>query len=85
MFKKFLLLIILASNFLFAQIGNISTEPKSDVYLQGFYWNSPPGGIWYDSLSKIAPRLSSAGLAEYGSVRLRSRCGFSMGTTRTII
>lgn len=81
MFKKFLLLIILASNFLFAQIENISTEPKSDVYLQGFYWNSPPGGIWYDSLSKIAPRLSSAGFSGiwFPSPVKGAGGGFSMG------
>ncbi|MFZ4622459.1 MAG: hypothetical protein ACOYNS_17985, partial [Bacteroidota bacterium] len=29
--------------------------------MQGFYWNSPMGGIWYDSLSKLAPRLATAG------------------------
>ena len=81
MFKKFLLLIILASNFLFAQIENISTEPKSDVYLQGFYWNSPPGGIWYDSLSKIAPRLSSVGFSGiwFPSPVKGAGGGFSMG------
>lgn len=38
-----------------------STLNRSDAYLQGFYWNSPPGGIWYDSLSALASRLSSAG------------------------
>lgn len=34
---------------------------RSDVYLQGFYWNSLPGGVWYDSLAHLAPRLASAG------------------------
>ncbi len=38
-----------------------SQSTKSDVFLQGFYWNSPPGGIWYDSLAKLAPKLASAG------------------------
>lgn len=41
----------------FAQQSN----PKSDVFMQGFYWNSPDGGIWYDSLAHLAPRLASAG------------------------
>lgn len=35
--------------------------PKSDVFMQGFYWNTLPGGVWYDSLAKIAPHLASAG------------------------
>jgi alpha-amylase len=39
----------------------LKSTPKSDVFLQGFYWNSTPGGIWYDSLAKLAPRLASAG------------------------
>ncbi len=42
-------------------VASAQSPVKSDVYLQGFYWNSPPGGIWYDSLAKLAPRLASAG------------------------
>lgn len=42
---------------------NSTITPKSDVFMQGFYWNSPPGGIWWDSLSNLAPRLSSAGFS----------------------
>jgi alpha-amylase len=38
-------------------------SPKSDVFMQGFYWNSPPGGIWWDSLARLAPRLASAGFS----------------------
>ncbi len=68
--KKILLLFILTA---FGFSGNHSGEkkenssfkeiPKSDVYMQGFYWNSPPGGIWYDSLASLAPRLASAGFS----------------------
>ena len=40
-----------------------------DVLLQGFYWNTHPGdlskknsgGVWWDSLSTIAPQLAAAG------------------------
>jgi alpha-amylase len=39
-----------------------ASYPKSDVMLQGFYWNSTPGGIWWDSLAKLAPRIASAGI-----------------------
>jgi|GEM_PF-2035682 len=41
---------------------NIRGTPKSDVFLQAFYWNSTPGGLWWDSLAKLAPRLASAGI-----------------------
>ncbi|MCE1188393.1 MAG: putative Ig domain-containing protein [Ignavibacteria bacterium] len=42
--------------------GNVTYgQFRSDVYMQGFYWNSYPGGVWYDSLAKLAPRLASAG------------------------
>ncbi|GAB4286822.1 MAG: hypothetical protein Kow0098_02500 [Ignavibacteriaceae bacterium] len=34
---------------------------QSDVFMQGFYWNSTPFGIWYDSLSTLAAQLASAG------------------------
>lgn len=46
-----------------------STLNRSDVYMQAFYWNSPPGGIWYDSLAKLASRISSAG---FGAIWLPS-------------
>ena len=39
------------------------STPKSDVIMQGFYWNSPPGGIWWDSLGSLAPRLAAAGFS----------------------
>jgi len=64
--KKFtfvFILTILFSILLFPQTKNILSSPKSDVFMQGFYWNSPPGGIWYDSLAKLAPRLASAGFS----------------------
>ncbi|MFA6468899.1 MAG: putative Ig domain-containing protein [Bacteroidota bacterium] len=56
-------------------------SPKSDVFLQGFYWNSTPGGTWYDSLASLAPRLASAG---FGGIWFPSPAkgaggGFSMG------
>lgn len=58
-----------------------SGQSKSDVYMQGFYWNSPPGGIWWDSLSKIAPRLASAGFNGiwFPSPVKGAGGGFSMG------
>ena len=49
--------------FLISQTKNPLSSPKSDVFMQGFYWNSPPGGTWYDSLAKLAPRLASAGFS----------------------
>ncbi len=55
--KTFLLFVTLLQAIVYAQ----NTNPKSDVMLQGFYWNSPDGGIWYDSLASVAPRLASAG------------------------
>ncbi len=61
--KKIIFLIFLFVGISFAQseqVGLIDTS-KSDVYMQGFYWESPPGGMWYDSLSQIANRLASAG------------------------
>ncbi len=78
--KKFLLALILFEGICFAQNVNL-VSPKSDVYLQGFYWNSTPGGSWYDSLLQTAPRLASAG---FGAVWFPSPVkgaggGFSMG------
>ncbi len=81
MFKNLLFALFLFCNLIYSQIDKINTENKSDVYLQGFYWNSPPGGIWYDSLSNIAPRLSSAGFSGiwYPSPVKGAGGGFSMG------
>ena len=31
------------------------------VLMQGFYWNVPPGGTWYDTLKARAPELKAAG------------------------
>ncbi|MFZ4622064.1 MAG: putative Ig domain-containing protein [Bacteroidota bacterium] len=49
--------------------------------MQGFYWNSPPGGLWYDSLAKLAPRLASAGISAiwFPSPAKGAGGGFSMG------
>lgn len=33
---------------------------KSDVLLQGYYWNTTPDGIWWDSLSTLSAGLASA-------------------------
>lgn len=59
----------------------LKETPKSDIFMQGFYWNSPPGGIWYDSLSQIAARLAASG---FSAVWMPSPVkgaggGFSMG------
>lgn len=37
--------------------------PQGDTYLQGFYWNVVPGGVWWDSLSKLATTIKSAGFS----------------------
>ncbi len=79
--------------FIFFQVVNLNAQneksitysdllltPKSDVYMQAFYWNSPPGGIWYDSLSKVAGRLASAGFgAIWVPPAAKGGGGFSMG------
>lgn len=64
LFKKLSLLMFFFSNLIYSQeidFSFLKSLPKSDVFIQGFYWNSTPGGIWYDSLAKLAPRLASAG------------------------
>ena len=45
------------------QLQPLRTEstPKSDVFIEGFYWNSTPGGIWWDSLAHLAPSLAGSG------------------------
>ena len=59
--KFFKLLLVIGLSLSFWQTNYAQTPLRSDVFMQGFYWNSPPGGVWYDSLSALAPRLSSAG------------------------
>jgi len=59
----------------------LAQSHKSDVFMQGFYWNSPPEGIWWDSLAAISTRLASAG---FGAIWFPSPVkgaggGFSMG------
>ncbi len=85
---KILCSLALSLGVLFAQqnasqydFAKLKSTPKSDVFLQGFYWNSPPGGLWYDSLSRLAPRLASAGFGAvwYPSPAKGSAGGFSMG------
>lgn len=58
-----------------------SQTPKGDTYLQAFYWNVVPGGVWWDSLAKLAPKIKSAG---FSSVYIPPPSkgaggGFSMG------
>ncbi len=83
MIKRTLFLLIIFVSFTKAQIDyqSLLNVEKSDVYLQGFYWNSPPGGIWYDSLSTLAPRLASAGFSGiwFPSPAKGAGGGFSMG------
>lgn len=82
--KLFFIFIILSTSAFsqsFHTNKNLKSTPKSDVFLQGFYWNSTPGGIWYDSLAKLAPSLASAG---FGAVWFPSPAkgmagGYSMG------
>ncbi len=59
---KAVLLLSFISVQMFSQ-NNRLDNPKSDVFMQGFYWNSTPGGLWWDSLSVLAPRLASAGFS----------------------
>lgn len=77
---KIILCISLSTLFLFAQDKQL-LSPKSDVFMQGFYWNSTPGGIWYDSLAKLAPKLASAGIGGiwFPSPSKGAGGGFSMG------
>ncbi|NUN08387.1 MAG: T9SS type A sorting domain-containing protein [Ignavibacteriaceae bacterium] len=65
----------------YAQEKDFSTLPKSDVFLQGFYWNSTPGGIWWDSLASLAPRLASSGFSAvwFPNAVKGAAGGFSMG------
>lgn len=75
-----LALTILLTQFAAAQHAP-QLSPKSDVFMQGFYWNSTPGGLWYDSLAKLAPKLASAGIGGiwFPSPAKGAGGGFSMG------
>ncbi len=52
-------------------IGTTNLVMSQDVILQGFYWNTHPGdlsenetgGIWWDSLASIAPKIGAAGFS----------------------
>ncbi len=59
--RNFLCSFIVFSFFIVNAQAQSSFTPRSDVFMQGFYWNSPMGGIWYDSLAQLAPRLATAG------------------------
>lgn len=83
--KKYVIFIIVPIWASFSQTDKdykfLKSAPKSDVFIQGFYWNSTPGGIWYDSLSKLASQLASAG---FGAIWFPSPVkgmagGYSMG------
>lgn len=67
MYRQFIFALLAFPFLLISQKAQSFTElqsnPKSDVYMQAFYWNSPPGGIWWDSLAAFAPRLASAGFS----------------------
>ena len=78
---KIKLLFLYLSLFSFNVLAQSSSTPRSDVFMQGFYWNSPMGGIWYDSLAKLAPRLASAGIGAvwFPSPSKGAGGGFSMG------
>ncbi len=56
-------LVFLTVVFLALYVVTFSQTPNGDTYFQGFYWNSNPGGIWWDSLSKISTKLKSAGFS----------------------
>lgn len=80
--KFFLFSILLIPVLVNAQDKNqLLNSPKSDVFMQGFYWNSPPGGIWWDSLKALSPRLASAGFSAiwFPSSSKGAGGGFSMG------
>ena len=64
MIKRILTIIVITLTVVFHTPAQMTTvAPKSDAFLQGFYWNSPPGGVWWDSLRSMAPRLASAGFS----------------------
>jgi alpha-amylase len=58
-----------------------SPRADDDVLLQGFWWDIPAGGTYYDAVGGVAPLLAAAG---FTAVWLPSPCkgmsgGFSMG------
>jgi alpha-amylase len=76
-----LCLVLLALTPFAAPAQTTEVTPTSDAFLQGFYWNSNPGGIWWDSLARLAPRIGAAG---FGGIWFPSPVkgnagGFSMG------
>ncbi len=88
LFSRLLFSFTLSLSLLYAQqnvpaydFAKLRSTPKSDVYMQAFYWNPPPGGIWYDSLARLAPRLASAGFGAvwYPPPEKGASGGFSMG------
>ena len=56
-----ILFVIIATQFLSLPVFSQTTS--GDTYLQGFYWNVVPGGIWWDSLAKLGPKIKSAGFS----------------------
>ncbi|MCA0444985.1 MAG: T9SS type A sorting domain-containing protein [Bacteroidetes bacterium] len=43
-------------------LAPLSVKAQDPTMLQGFYWNTYPGGTWYDSLAIRAPQLARAGI-----------------------
>ncbi|GAB4496711.1 MAG: hypothetical protein OHK0019_28940 [Saprospiraceae bacterium] len=56
---------------LFILLLSSSSSKAQDVIMQGFYWNTHPGdvtntttgGIWWDTLTTVAPQLAAAGFS----------------------
>lgn len=56
---------------LFFLLLSSSSSKAQDVIMQGFYWNTHPGdvtntttgGIWWDTLTTVAPQLAAAGFS----------------------
>ncbi|HPN36779.1 MAG TPA: putative Ig domain-containing protein [Melioribacteraceae bacterium] len=59
---KFLTLLLFIAVFIEAQTENglSNSFVKSDVLLQGYYWNCTPGGVWWDTLTGNSANLASA-------------------------
>jgi len=43
-------------------LSPLLVKAQDPTLLQGFYWNTYPGGTWYDSLAMRAPQLARAGI-----------------------
>ncbi len=64
-------LINLAGMLLLCLWGTNQNAYGQDVILQGFYWNTHPGdlsdvedgGVWWDSLATVAPKIGAAGFS----------------------